>query len=161
MLEQHPGAAHFRYPYVYGPRQLAPREWCIVRRMLDHRPFVIVPDGGLSLTTYGYSENLAHAVLLAVDQPEASHGQIYNCGDEVCLSLRQVVEIIARALDWTGEIVSLPNEIARTALPMRTTGISPAATSSYTVDRPSPSARATSLIRSSSGSASCGRSCFR
>ena len=24
----HPKAAHFRYPYLYGPYQPAPREWC-------------------------------------------------------------------------------------------------------------------------------------
>ena len=33
----HPNAAHFRYPYVYGPHQLAPREWSVVRRILDGR----------------------------------------------------------------------------------------------------------------------------
>ena len=31
----HPNAAHFRYPYLYGPYQPAPREWTIVRRILD------------------------------------------------------------------------------------------------------------------------------
>src|SRR5919202_1497911 len=80
VLEAHPTAAHFRYPYVYGPYQLVPREWCIMRRILDKRPYIILPDGGLMLSTHGYAANLAHAVLLAVDKPEASAGQIYNCG---------------------------------------------------------------------------------
>ena len=118
VLDLHPSAAHFRYPYVYGPRQLVPREWCVVRRILEQRPFIILPDGGLTLVTYGYAENLAHAVLLAVDQPEVSAGQIYNCGDEQVLSLRQVVEVIAQALDHDWEIVSLPLEVARPALPL-------------------------------------------
>ena len=65
----HPSATHFRYPYVYGPHQLVPREWCIVRRIRDARPLIVLPDGGLTLCSYGYVENLAHAVLLAVDQP--------------------------------------------------------------------------------------------
>jgi nucleoside-diphosphate-sugar epimerase len=108
-LRCHPNGAVFRYPYVYGPYQLVPREWCIIRRILDKRPFIILPDGGLTLMTHGYAANLAHAVLLAVDKPEASAGQIYNCGDEQQLTIRQVAEVIARALNYDLEIVCLPD----------------------------------------------------
>ncbi len=114
----HPDAAHFRYPYVYGPYQLVPREWCIVRRILDRRPHIILPDGGLTLHSFGYAENLAHAVLLAVEQPGASRGQIYNCADGLVLSLRQVVEIIADALDHRWELINLPWELASPARPL-------------------------------------------
>lgn len=55
---------------------------------------------------------MAHSVLLAVDQPEASAGQIYNCGDELQFSLAQWVEIIADAMDWRLEIVSVPDPYA-------------------------------------------------
>ena len=113
-----PEATHFRYPYVYGPRQPLPREWCIVRRILDERPFIIVPDDGLTLCTFAYVESCARAILLAVDRPDASAGQIYNVGDEQVLTLRQVVETIGRALDWPGEVVSLPWELALPARPM-------------------------------------------
>jgi nucleoside-diphosphate-sugar epimerase len=118
VFELHPDATHFRYPYVYGPYQLMPREWCIVRRILDGRPHIIVPDDGLTLQTFGYAENLAEAVLLAVDQPGAAAGQIYNCGDETVLSLRQVVEIIAQHLDHEWEIVSMPWSLALPARPL-------------------------------------------
>jgi nucleoside-diphosphate-sugar epimerase len=114
----HPGATHFRYPYVYGPRQLVPREWCIVRRVLDRRSFIALPEDGLTLHHYGYAENLAHAVLLAVDRPEAARGQIYHCGDEEVLTLRQVVEIVAGALGHRLEIVSLPWRLALPARPL-------------------------------------------
>ena len=33
VFSHHPHAAHFRYPYAYGPYQLVPREWSIVRRV--------------------------------------------------------------------------------------------------------------------------------
>jgi nucleoside-diphosphate-sugar epimerase len=118
VLEAHPTATHFRYPYVYGKYQLLPREWLIVRRILDGRPFIILPDDGLTLCHYGYAQNLAHAVLLAVDRPEASAGQVYNCGDEEVLSLRQVVEIVAAACDGALEIVSLPWQLATCARPL-------------------------------------------
>ena len=118
VLQNHPTAAHFRYPYVYGPYQLVPREWCVVRRILDGRQQIILPDDGLTLQHYGYVENLAHALLLAVDRPEASAGQIYNCADEVVMTLRQVVETIAQIMDAPLEVVSMPWELAKPARPL-------------------------------------------
>jgi len=117
VLEHHPEAAHFRYPYVYGPRQLVPREWSIMRRILDKRPYIVLPDAGLSLVTHGYVANLAHAVLLAVDKPEASAGEIYNCGDENQLTLNQVVEVVANKMGASLPVESMPWEIAHPARP--------------------------------------------
>jgi len=118
VFDAQPDAAHFRYPYVYGPYQLAPREWCIVRRVRDQRDVIVIPDDGLTLQSFGYAENLAHAVVLAVDHPERSAGQIYNCADEETLTLRQVVEITAAALGHSLEIVSMPYPIAIPARPL-------------------------------------------
>ena len=61
---------------------------------------------------------MAHAVLLAVDKPDASSGQIYNCGDERVLTLRQIVEIIAESLGARLEIVSMPWQFAISARPL-------------------------------------------
>ena len=118
VFEHHPDAVHFRYPYVYGPYQPVPREWCIVRRIIDRRPFIILPEDGLTLHSFGYAENLAHAVLLAIDKPAAAAGQIYNCADDTVLSLRQVTEIIAEALGHRWEILSMPWPLAVSARPL-------------------------------------------
>jgi nucleoside-diphosphate-sugar epimerase len=112
VLAAHPRGVVYRYPYVYGPYQLLPREWCVIRRALDQRPFLILSEGGLGLMTHGYAGNLAHAVLLAVDKPEAAAGQIYNCGDDSQFSVRQIVDIIADELNHKFEILSLPAEVA-------------------------------------------------
>ena len=117
LFAHHPDATHFRYPFVYGPRQLAPREWSIVRRIRDGRPFIVLPDGGLTLVTFGYTENLAHAVLLAVDN-DAARGEVFNCGDEECLTLRQVVELVSDELGHHWDIVSMPAELAVPARPL-------------------------------------------
>jgi nucleoside-diphosphate-sugar epimerase len=118
VFELHPTASHFRYPYVYGPRQLAPREWCIVRRILDRRPVFVLPDDGLSLITYGYTDNLAHALLLAVDHPEASMGEVFNAGDDEKLTIRQVVEVITEELAHDWELLSMPAHLAIPAHPL-------------------------------------------
>lgn len=118
VFRHHPRATHFRYPFVYGPYQGAPREWSVVRRVLDGRRRIILADGGLTLDAYGYAENMAHAVLLAVAQPEASCGEIFNAADSHALSLRDVVFHAARALDWEFEIIELPASLALPARPL-------------------------------------------
>jgi nucleoside-diphosphate-sugar epimerase len=118
VFRHHPNAVHFRYPFLYGPYQIAPREWCVVRRIIDGRKAIVLPEDGLSLNHSGYVENAAHAVLLAVDKPKAAEGQIYNCGDERVLTLRQSVEIIAEALGHPLEIISMPWRFAIPARPM-------------------------------------------
>src|SRR5262249_39770701 len=54
VFEYHPEAVHFRYPYLYGPYQIAPREWCVVRRIIDGRKVIVIPEDGLSLSHAGY-----------------------------------------------------------------------------------------------------------
>jgi nucleoside-diphosphate-sugar epimerase len=115
VLAANPNGAVYRYPYVYGPYQLIPREWCVIRRVLDRRPFIILSEGGLGLMTHGYAGNLAHGVLLAIDHPAAAAGQIYNCGDDQQFTIRQIVEIIADEMGHKFEILSLPAEVAYSA----------------------------------------------
>ena len=120
VFAHHATAAHFRYPYVYGPYQLVPREWSVVRRILDGRERIVVADEGLTLHHHGFTENLAYAVLLAVDRPDAAAGKVFNSGDEEVLSVRQVIELVAATLGHRLEIVSMPYEIATPARPLLT-----------------------------------------
>ena len=105
-------ATHLRYPLIYGPRQLIPMEWRIMRRILDGRRQIVLPDGGLVMHSRGYSENMAHAVLLAVDRPEVAGGKIYNCADTRQVTMAQWVAVIARAMDAELEIVDIPGPYA-------------------------------------------------
>ncbi len=118
LFEAQPRASHFRYPVIYGPRQALPREWSIVKRVLDGRRQVILPDGGLTLLSLGYAENMAHALLLAVDKPEAASGEIFNCADSQTLTLRQWVDCIAGALDHDWRVVAMTGPLARAANPL-------------------------------------------
>ena len=89
-----------------------------MRRILDGRDQIIVAEDGLSLSSFGFTENMAHALLLAVDHPEAARGQIYNAADQEVLSIRQVVEVVAKSMGHALEIVSMPWEIAWPARPL-------------------------------------------
>jgi hypothetical protein len=78
----------------------------------------VIPDDGLTLHHHGYTENLAHAVLLGIDRPDDAAGQIFNCGDEEVLTIRQVVELCAAALGHELELVSIPHDLATPARPL-------------------------------------------
>lgn len=114
----HPEATHFRYPYLYGPYQPVPREWSVVRRILDGRRRIIVADDGLTLHHHGYTENVAAALVMAMDRPERSKGLIVNVADEEVLTVCQMIELCATALDVEMEIVSMPHDLAVPARPL-------------------------------------------
>lgn len=116
VFEHHPDGTMFRYPLIYGPGQLLPREWLIVRRVLDGRRRIIVADGGLTLRTVGYGPNVGHALSLAADNPRAA-GKTYNVADEQSLSTAQTIQVLTEALDAEMELVSLPAALATPARP--------------------------------------------
>ncbi|MBM44885.1 MAG: epimerase [Acidimicrobiaceae bacterium] len=115
VFESHPTASHLRYPWIYGPGQVASLEHSIVRRVLDGRKHLILPDGGMSLQSRAYSINAAHLLLTIVDNPKIAAGEVYNASDEWTPTLLQWAEIIASALGHQFEIVSMPWEYATLA----------------------------------------------
>ena len=106
-------ATLFRYAMGYGPRHLACPEWSIVRRILEGRKQFVLPNNGQVIVCKGFGQNEAHGVLLAVDKPDASAGQIYNISDEIKLTNRQWVELICRIMDWEFEFIDMPLNIVQ------------------------------------------------
>jgi len=97
---------------------VVPREWSIVRRILDGRPRLVLADEGLTLHHHGYTENVAAAVARGVVHPERSAGTIFNVADEEVLTIRQVVELCATELGAELDIVSMPYDLAVPAWPL-------------------------------------------
>ena len=106
---------HLRYPNLYGPRQLAPREWSIVRRLRDGRRDIPVMDGGLTLESRAYVENAAHAVALVIDNPEKSAGRIYHVTDSVTPTDGERAMAVAAAMGKQIRLVNYPREAGRPA----------------------------------------------
>ncbi|MPZ83518.1 MAG: NAD-dependent epimerase/dehydratase family protein [Actinophytocola sp.] len=102
---------HLRYPNLYGPRQLAPREWSIIRRLRDGRRRLPVLDAGLTLESRCYVDNAAHAVLLTVDHPDRSAGQMYSVVDEHTPSDADRVRAMAAVLGVEVELVNFPASV--------------------------------------------------
>jgi dTDP-D-glucose 4,6-dehydratase len=73
--------------------------------------------GGMTIYSHIYSENAAHALLLAVDRPDVAAGKAYNCADDQQVDQRQLIELGARALGVEMELISIPQvEKAQRAL---------------------------------------------
>jgi nucleoside-diphosphate-sugar epimerase len=106
---------HFRYPGLYGPRQLAPREWSVIRRILDGNFSIPIADGGLTLQSRAYSENAGYATLLAVDDANTSSGQVYNVADLYTPSDADRAFAIARVMGKEIELINYPAEASRPA----------------------------------------------
>jgi nucleoside-diphosphate-sugar epimerase len=107
----------FRYPFLYGPRQLGQRDWSIVRRILDKRPHYIIADGGIKLESQAYVENAAQFILLAVDKPNESGGEIFFVNDERTITMKQRIDYIAKIMNYEWELVSMPYELAKPCYP--------------------------------------------
>lgn len=120
VFEHHPKATLFRYPLIYGPGQILPREWLVVKRVLDGRRRMIVADGGLTLRTAGYGPNVGHALSLVADNQQIAQGKTYNVGDENCFTVAQSIAILAEALDVEIELINLPANLATPARPYLT-----------------------------------------
>ena len=106
-----------RYPGVFGPRAPVNHEWAVVKRVLDKRPFMLMPHDGMSYFQRGYSANVAWLVFLAATRPEAA-GQAFNAGDERVLSARRVAEVITDELGSDMELIGVPAHLVRGVYPL-------------------------------------------
>lgn len=105
-------ATYLGYTTIYGPRQPAPLDWCIVRRILDGRRRMVIADGGLRVESRMFARNAAHAVLGAVDNPAATRNETFFLADQRQHTTRQRIEAIARCLGVELELVDLPFAMA-------------------------------------------------
>ncbi|HEV2011683.1 MAG TPA: NAD-dependent dehydratase [Candidatus Limnocylindria bacterium] len=91
---------------VHGPRTY--RHYAYLRRMLEGRPAIVLDAAWARWRgTHAYSENVADAIVLATTDERAAGG-VYNVGIEEALSVREVLERIARVAGWSGRILALP-----------------------------------------------------
>ncbi|MDQ0914681.1 NAD(P)-dependent oxidoreductase [Paenibacillus sp. V4I5] len=104
---QLPGTV-LRLPMVYGEGDSSNRLYKYVKRMLDNRNAVILDDLYANWRgTRGHVENVAHAIALAATN-EVAKNRIYNVGEEVSLSEKEWVQLIAKVMKWDGKVHSIP-----------------------------------------------------
>ncbi len=97
-----------RLPMTYGPGDSYGRCSPYLKRMDDGRPAIHL-DAGLARwkTPRGYVENVAAAIVLAVEDDRAE-GRVYNISDPLSFSEADWVRRIADVARWNGEIATVP-----------------------------------------------------
>ena len=99
-----------RLPMVYGPCDLLHRFYSVVKRVIDNRPFIILPEDYAAWRgPRGYVENVAHAIALACTSLHGN-GRIYHVCDEPALSELEWQKKIVALTGWSGRFVLLPSE---------------------------------------------------
>ena len=109
-----------RLPAVYGPGDQQHRLFGYVKRMDDHRPFIMLGEAQARWRwTRGYVENVADAIALALTNDSAA-GRVYNVGEREALTEADWVRSIGRAAGWNGDVLTvsvdpLPEHLATNA----------------------------------------------
>jgi nucleoside-diphosphate-sugar epimerase len=117
MAASDPIGTILRLPMVYGPDDPLNRFSPYLRRMDEGRPAIVLESQIARWQgSYGYVENVAHAIALAVTDEHAAH-RIYNVSEANALSQGDFIRAIAQAVGWKGSVVEVPQSALPEALP--------------------------------------------
>ena len=99
----------FRFPFILGPANFADRESFVFSRLEAYRP-ILLPEGGSAINQFVYLDDVARALVTALERPEVAAGQAYNCTYARALTNRGFVELCAEVLDIEARIVPVDEE---------------------------------------------------
>lgn len=109
-------ATILRLPMVYGEGDYQHRVFEYLKRMDDGRPAIVLDEIGAQWqTSRGYVENVAAAIVRAVEEERAAR-KTYNVADAETFTETEWIERIGRAAGWNGRVVSVPREKLAEAL---------------------------------------------
>jgi nucleoside-diphosphate-sugar epimerase len=99
-----------RLPAVYGPGDYQHRPYPYLKRMLDHRPAILIDEAASQWQwSRSFVDNVAEAIALAVTD-ERTRGRIYNVADRPGRTEMQWIRAIADQVGWTGEVIPMPRD---------------------------------------------------
>ena len=102
-------ATIIRLPMVYGAGDYQHRLYPYIERMYDRRPAIVLEEKiAYWQGCYGYVENVAHAIALAVDDKKAE-GHIYNVSESP-ITVADLVKAIALITGWEGKVEIVPKD---------------------------------------------------
>ena len=96
----------FRFPFILGPGNFADRESFVFSRLEAGRP-ILLAGGGWALNQFVYVDDVARALVAALEQPDVAAGQAYNCTYHRAITNRGWVELCADVLGLEAKIVAI------------------------------------------------------
>lgn len=107
-LRARPGHVILRLPMVFGPGDRQRRfRWLLKPMLAGEARLPVDPAWAGWRTTYGYVEDVGHAIAAAALHPEAA-GRTFNLGLPDAPDHRGWIDRFAAGLDWRGEVVETP-----------------------------------------------------
>lgn len=98
-----------RLPMVYGSRDPLHRLFPYLKRMDENRPAILLPENFAQWRgCYGYVENVAQAIALAVTNSQAT-GRIYHVAD-LQVSEAERLSRVGKVAGWQGKVVAVPKK---------------------------------------------------
>lgn len=99
----------FRFPFILGPGNFADRESFVFSRLEAGRP-ILLPGGGEAINQFVYSEDVAEALVAALERPDRSGGEAYNCTHRSAITNRGWVELCAEVAGIEAQLVPIDEE---------------------------------------------------
>jgi nucleoside-diphosphate-sugar epimerase len=96
----------FRLPFILGPGNFADRESFVFSRLEAGRP-ILLPGGGTALNQFVYAEDVARALVAALERPGRSGGEAYNCTHPSAITNRGWAELCADVAGWEPWLVPI------------------------------------------------------
>lgn len=99
-----------RLPAIYGPKDEQYRFRRYIKPMIDGRPAIIMPeDWSRWRFSHEYVDNVAHAVVLAIEN-ERAIGQTFNVAEVETPAQRERALDIGELFGWSGRVISLADD---------------------------------------------------
>ena len=99
-----------RMPPMYGPGDRLRRLYPLISRMIDERPFIVVPQSQANWRwTHGYTVDMAHGVALAA-MSGTRQNRIFNLGEKKTPTIAERISHLATVFEWEGKLTVLPDE---------------------------------------------------
>jgi nucleoside-diphosphate-sugar epimerase len=97
-----------RLPIVYGIGDHQHRVYPYIKRMEDRRSAIVLAESYANWRgCYGYVENVAAAIVLAIVDERAKH-RIYNVSESFSRSQAELIREIGEIVGWSGEVAIVP-----------------------------------------------------
>ncbi len=96
----------FRFPYVLGPGNFADRESFVFSRLESGRP-ILLPGDGSTIKQFVYVDDVAEALVIALERPDVVAGQAYNCAYARGITNRGWVDLCAAVAGIEPDIVPI------------------------------------------------------
>lgn len=106
-----------RLPAVYGPYDYQAREWYFIRRLLDGRKQMLLPDFGMSVYQREYAGNIAEQLTFLMKRTEST-GKVYNSGHRHFHSFKDLINLAANIHNTKISLYGIPSNEMPWSVPL-------------------------------------------